>query len=107
MKTLAAVLVAAALLGSEDAAAASTMKVYGGDPADGIPVSLQLRARGDDIAPLGRITLTAFASCPDKYGDFVLTVNQPIVTPYDIPSGDVLLGRRRSGGRFVAEGGSR
>ena len=86
------------------AAGASGVTVYGGTVEDGGRFALELTESTGLLAPPGRLTLSTVADCPDEDPSLIVTVNQPIVSPFNIPDGDVLLGDRRPGGRLVATG---
>jgi hypothetical protein len=104
---IAVLAIALALTGGEGIAVASTMHVYGGgtNVMAEAPVAFEWRIGGDDsIEPFGRITLMAIASCPDPIDGFSLSLDAAIVPTTSIPSGNVLFGTRKSGGRFTAEG---
>src|SRR5688572_26574023 len=71
-------------------AGASGVTVYGGTVEDGGPLALELTETTGLLAPLGRLTLSTVASCPDEDPPLILSVNQAIVSPFNIPEGDVL-----------------
>src|SRR5688572_3608397 len=103
-RMLIALTASATTLACASAADASGVTVYGGTVEDGGPLALELTQATDLLAPLGRLTLSTVATCPDEQPSLILSVDQAIVSPFNIPDEDVLLGSRRPGGRLLASG---
>ena len=86
------------------AAGAATVNGYGGTLDSGGPIALQLSPGTDQLVPLGRITFATPASCSGTLDRFLLMVNEPIVSSFNLPAGNALIGLRRFDGRFTARG---